>query len=145
VQVLSLSREAYQLILMDEDTDPAEPTTGANIDQTQLSRLTGLRTAKWVYDLIPPQNRKDLARVVIDITVGANVNLLQSGRVAGVLIVITRGKVSFHGDASKKTRDGGIWRESALGELCSDTTLTAGDVVALGRPVCNCCLSVLFV
>ena len=27
-----------------------------------------------------------------------------------------------------------MWRESALGELCSDTTLRRGDVIALGRP-----------
>lgn len=60
--------------------------------------------------------------------------LLQPGHVAAVLLVIVSGSVNFQGDPSKKTRDGGMWRDSALGELCSDAVLSAGDVIALGRP-----------
>lgn len=111
------------------------------IDSAVQQQVQGLRTAKWVYDLIPSSARKDVSKIMLDIKVGAGIELLQPGRVAGVLLVILSGTVEFRGDAMKKTRDGGIWRESGLGELCSDTFLQAGDVVALGRPGDECMLS----
>ena len=145
-EVYVLSREAYQLTLMDEDQgggDGSSPNSSFNnknkgegdVDAASFSRLKELQsTSLWVYDLLPSAARRDLSKIQLDISVGPKVQLLQKGRIAGVLLVILSGEVQFTGDQKKKTRDGGMWRESAYGELCSDTLLKAGDVVALGRP-----------
>ena len=133
--VLSLSREAYQLTLMDEDQDATKSVERlSGVNDAQVDRLRGVQSIGWIYDLIPSSARKEVAKILLDVRVQPKIELLQSGRVAGVLLLILDGEVAFTGDQQKKTREGGMWRESALGELCSDTVLGSGDVVALGRP-----------
>ena len=141
-EVLALSREAYQLTLMDEDISEtgqgASPSKRAAeetvTDPTQLARLRGMQSVQWVYDLVPAAARKEVAKILLEVNVQPKIELLQRGRVAGVLLLILEGEIAFTGDAQKRSRDDGVWRESALGELCSDTVLGAGDVIALGRP-----------
>ena len=128
-EVLALSREAYQLTLMNEDQ-----VDDAAVAAADISRLKDLQSIAWVYELIPSAARKEVAKILLEVNVQPKVELLQPGRVAGVLLVILSGEIAFTGDAQKKTRDGGVWRESGLGELCADTVLRGGDVIALGRP-----------
>ena len=55
-------------------------------------------------------------------------------QVGGVLLLILKGEVHFAGDPHKGGRDGGAWRPSAIGELCTSATLGPGDAIAVGKP-----------
>ena len=126
-EVLALTREAYQLILMDDDESA--------LDDSQQQRLAALeKSARWLHDLIADAARKDVARTMMEVTTNEGASLLQSGRVAGICLILLSGTIKFRGDALKRLKDGGAWRESALGDLCADATLEVGDVVASGRP-----------
>ena len=51
--------------------------------------------------------------------------MLKSGQVGGVLLLLLEGDLQFTGDPHKVHRDGGVWRASAFGELCTDALLHA--------------------
>ena len=59
-----------------------------------------------------------------------------SSPIGPVLAIVLSGELTVAGDASKATRDDGIWRVAALGELSADATLKSGDVFAIGAPGC---------
>lgn len=72
-EVLSLSREAYQLVLMGDDSSESAPTAKVSDDRSaddaSSEQLALLRAVGWIQDLVPAQARKDVAKTLLEISV----------------------------------------------------------------------------
>jgi serine/threonine protein kinase/CRP-like cAMP-binding protein len=134
-EVFKLTRAAYQVTLIEgSDTTESDGTSSNDSPEGSL-RLPILRGYPWLHDQIRAIHR---GRVVSSLSsllpVFAGDPLLLSGQVGGVLLLVLKGEVQFTGDALKGSRADGVWRASAVGELCTSGTLGPGDAIALGRP-----------
>ena len=58
----------------------------------------------------------------------------ESSPLGPAIVVVMDGGLQLSGDPSKASRDDGLWRVSAFGDLAADAKLKAGDVFAIGQP-----------
>jgi cGMP-dependent protein kinase len=153
--VFRISRAAYLLSLLEsgEDGNEQQQTAGTLTGKMKDRRTHPIETAsRWLFSLLGEtgeQERKvdyrNLLKAVQEVFLEPGESSFgEESPIGAAIAVVTQGSLTFTGDASKASRDDGIWRVSAFGELCSSTTLNEGDVFAIGRPGDEGILAVLY-
>ena len=143
--VFRLSRAAYQLAMMEEGGGTLgnmKMKGGKKEDGSTLEKI-----APWVFDSIGDtammsvevlKDYKGLLKAASDFPLEAGEHAFshtaERDLIGPALILVGSGELDFKGDPNKAANSDGLWRVSALGDMCADTTLTEGDVLGIGSP-----------
>ena len=148
--VFRISRAAYIITLQDvvEGGQAADAHGARRSERRDVGAASSVEeAAPWLFDALAAEEgqQKNLVRTVQELALEQGDAACESASPWGpTIFVVTAGELEFQGDSSKASRDGGLWRVSSMGELCTDTTLLEGDVFAIGRPGDEGLLAILY-
>ena len=149
--VFRIARAAYLFAIREDvpESDMTSPASTSTNASPSMNRPTGGKqkgavaqveeSPPWFLSLLPAgeekAKQKALLKTLQEVALEAGETTFgASSPIGPAIVLVLDGEIQITGDPTKATRDDGLWRVSAFGDLATDATMRTGDVFAVGGP-----------